>query len=408
MGVGEVDVAILGTLTRPSIRGRIKVTDAAINSSSLPEPLTSVTGELNFNQERVQVTQLSGAFSEGELTASGLLPLFNQGVQSSSADNDSIVLNLNNLALDVKGLYKGGVNGKLRITGSVISPNVGGMVALNNGQIVLSDATALSNTPTSDESKAFAPETISKVEDAQPLQFNNLLVRLEDKVKILQPPLLNFAAGGELTVNGSIDSPRPEGKVSFTKGEVNLFTSLFQLNRRKNNFAEFSAQNGLDPYLSVNLLTTVNEVNTGRNERLSEFEDPLAGTLGSIESVRVSATVDGRASQLLNNLQQAVELTSNPNRSEGEILALLSGGVAEAIQGGNTDLALANIASSAVLNRVQSYVDDAFGGRAVFRLFPVLIPNEAERSVLAFGGEFGYEVTDDSISISPTSFNRSR
>ena len=77
-------------------------------------------------------------------------------------------------------------------------------------------------------------------------------------------------------------------------------------------------------------------------------------------------------------------------------------------------MALANIASSAVFNRVQSFVDDAFGGRAVFRLFPALIPSESDRSVLAFGGEFGYDLTEDlSVSVlqvltgtnEPTLFN---
>ena len=415
-GQGEVDVAILGTLTRPSIRGRVIVENATLNSLSLPEPLTQVNGELNFNQEKVQISNLRGSFSDGQLKASGILPIFGQTFQNGNTESaaDSILVSLDDLALNLKGLYKGGVNGDLKITGSVLSPNVGGMVALKEGQIVLSDATALSGESNGDTPPVLTTAAPNESDGNQPLQFNNLLVRLEDNVKILQPPLLNFSTEGQLTVNGSIDAPRPEGTVSFTQGEVNLFTSFFRLNRRKENFAEFSPKYGLDPYLNVSLVTTVSEVNTGRNERLSEFEDPLAGSLGSIESVRVRANVDGRASKLLSDLEQAIELTSNPNRSEGEIVALLSGGVAEAIQGGNTDLALANIASSAVLNRVQSYVDDAFGGRAVFRLFPILIPNEAERSVLAFGGELGYDVTDDlSVSVlqvltgtdDPTRFN---
>ncbi|MEM9137326.1 MAG: translocation/assembly module TamB domain-containing protein [Cyanobacteria bacterium P01_F01_bin.42] len=413
-GAGEVDVSIQGTVSRPSIRGRVVVDNATLTASSLPAPLTQVSGELNFDQERVQINDFRGAFSDGQLTATGILPIFGRQIQTGSEANsrDTLSINLSDLALDLRGLYRGGVEGDLSITGSVFSPNVGGMVTLNEGQIVLSDATGLSGFSGQEQSSTIATEASDS--QTQPLQFDNLVVSLEKDVKILQPPLLNFTTEGQLVVNGSIDSPRPQGTVSFTKGEVNLFTSFFRLNRRRKSFAQFLPRNGLDPYLNVNLVTAVSEVNDGRDERLSEFSDPLAGTLGSIESVRINASVDGRASQLLSDLQQAIELTSNPARSEGEIIALLSGDVAEAIQEGNTDLALANIASSAVLNRVQSYVDNAFGGRAVFRLFPVLIPNETEESVLAFGGEFGYDATDDlSVSVlqvltgtdDPTRFN---
>lgn len=422
-GQGEVDIAMLGTLQRPSLRGRVIVNNATLNASTLPAPLTKVSGELNFDQERVQVNRVRGEFSEGELKASGVIPLFSQEIQNNNAGigGESIFISLKDIALDVKGLYKGGVNGDLKITGSIIEPIVGGMVSLDQGQIVLSDATALSGNATRQtDNQPPAPIatpvnlTPDNQPNTQPLQFNNLVVRLNDQVKILQPPLLNFTTQGELTVNGSIDSPRPEGVVSFTKGEVNLFTAFFKLNKRKQNFAAFSPRSGLDPYLNINLITTLTEANSGRSDRLNEFADPLASTLGSIESVRINAAVDGRASQLLSNFEQAVELTSNPTRSEGEIIALLSGGIAEAIQDGNADLALVNIASSTVLNRVQSYVDDAFGGRAVFRLFPILIPTETDRSVLAFGGEFGYDVTNNlSLSVlqvltgtnDPTLFN---
>lgn len=422
-GEGDINVALIGTRQKPDIRGQVIVNNATLKASALPAPLTNVSGELNFDQERVQFKQVRGNFSAGELKASGIIPLFSQAIQTNNTggNGDSIFVTLKEIALDVKGLYKGGVNGDLKITGSIIEPIVGGMVTLNQGQIILSDTTTLSGETSNSNQDSLSEPIATPVNldtnrqtETQPLRFENLVVSLTDKVKILQPPLLNFSAQGDLTVNGSIDSPRPEGIVSFSKGEVNLFTSFFRLNQRKQNFAVFSPQYGLDPYLNINLMTTLSEANRGRNNNLNEFSDPLAGTLGSIESVRVNAAVDGRASQLLNNFEQEVELTSNPTRSEGEILALLSGGIPEAIQDGDADLALVNIASSAVLNRFQSYVDDAFRGRAVFRLFPILIPTESERSVLAFGGEFGYNVTNNlSLSVlqvltgtnDPTLFN---
>jgi len=54
----------------------------------------------------------------------------------------------------------------------------------------------------------------------------------------------------------------------------------------------------------------------------SEINQPLSTELGGLQTVRVQATVTGPCSQLFDNLQ----LTSNPSRSESEIIALLGGG----------------------------------------------------------------------------------
>lgn len=53
------------------------------------------------------------------------------------------------------------------------------------------------------------------------------------------------------------------------------------------------------------------------------------------------------------------------------------------------------MASSAFLTGFEGLFSDALGTRASFRLFPVLIPNDdQDQSVLAFGAELGYDVTD--------------
>jgi len=59
----------------------------------------------------------------------------------------------------------------------------------------------------------------------------------------------------------------------------------------------------------------------------SEINQPLSTELG--QTVRVQATVTGPASQLFDNLQ----LTSNPSRSESEIIALLGGGFVNTLGG---------------------------------------------------------------------------
>lgn len=379
-GRGEIDLNVTGTLTQPSMQGSIQLNQATLASDLLFEPLTNVTGTIQFDRNQLRIKRLNGLYSEGELEVSGSLPLF---VSETPPSSDSLQLALKALKLNVKGLYKGQIDGDLNISGSLLAPQLGGVMALTNGQVILADVNVAS------------PSAPGQFGQSTPLEFNNLQVQLNNNVRVTQPPLLSFVAAGNVTVNGSVNAPRPAGKIRFRQGSVNLFTSRFRIDSRRDNFAEFDPSLGLDPFLSIGMVTTATDIAGGRATELNEFEDLPAGRIGAIESVRVRATVEGRASELVNNFNQVVKLTSTPSRSEGEILALLGGSVTNNLEDGNTELALVNLASSAFLTGFEGLFSDALGTRASFRLFPVLIPNDdQDQSVLAFGAELGYDVTD--------------
>ncbi|WP_299489465.1 translocation/assembly module TamB domain-containing protein [Acaryochloris sp. IP29b_bin.137] len=379
-GQGEVDLALTGSLTQPTMQGNIQFNQATLGSDLLFEPLTQVTGKIQFNRDHLQIDRLTGLYSRGELEAKGQLPIL---LPEGSPSSASLEVALKGLQLNVKGLYKGQIDGDLNISGALLAPQLGGVMALTNGQVILADVNVA------------ASESPGQLATAAPLQFNNLKVQLNENVRVTQPPLLSFVAGGQVTVNGSVNTPRPEGKIRFRQGSVNLFTSRFRIDSRRDNFAEFDPSFGLDPYLNIGMVTTATDIVGGRATELNEFEDLPAGRVGAIESVRVRAMVEGRASELVNNFNQVVQLSSTPSRSEGEILALLGGSVPNSLEDGNTELALVNLASSAFLTGFEGLFADALGTRASFRLFPVLIPNDdQDESVLAFGAELGYDVTD--------------
>lgn len=380
-GQGEVDLTVAGTLAQPTMQGKIQFDQATLGSELLLEPLTNVTGTIQFDRDRIRVHRLTGRYSQGQLAAEGSLPIFAPADQPSST---ALQVALKALQLNVKGLYKGQIDGDLTLTGALLAPQLGGVMELTNGQVILADVNGNSS-----------PGSFGQLGQAPPLEFNNLQVQLNENVRVTQPPLLSFVAAGNVSVNGSVDAPRPQGRIRFRQGSVNLFTSRFRIDSRRNNFADFDPNLGLDPYLSIGMVTTATDIVGGRATELNEFEDLPAGRIGAIESVRVRASVEGRASELVNNFNQVVQLTSTPSRSEGEILALLGGSLPNSLENGNTELALANLASSAFLTGFEGLFSDALGTRASFRLFPVLIPSaDQEQSVLAFGAELGYDITD--------------
>jgi translocation and assembly module TamB len=206
--------------------------------------------------------------------------------------------------------------------------------------------------------------------------------------------LLDFLATGNLTLRGSVTNPLPQGQIQFRKGKVNLFTTLFLLDRRRQNIAQFDPRFGTDPYLNLGLVTTVTSA-INRTTTLNELETRFTNA-SAIDSIRIRANVDGRASDLINNFDQIVELSSSPNRERQEIVALLGGGFTDPLERGETGVALANLAGSAVSTGVQNLLSDALGSRVTLRAFPLLIPDDQnkDRSVLQFGGELGYNVTD--------------
>lgn len=394
-GSGSVDLKVRGSLKQPKVEGLVSLNQVSLKPQALTAPLTDLTGTLRFDRDQLFVDNLQGKFREGIILAKGSLPLNESASQNpETASEASLQVNFNQLNLKVPNLYTGEANGNLGVGGSLFSPELTGTIQLSNGQILLEETEPAApllpgQDPVSTASSPF-----------EPLELNNLQVALGENVQITRAPLLTFIGTGKISIDGTIDNPQPQGEVQFQRGQVNLFTSRFQIDSSQANFARFIPSQGLDPNLDLNLITTVTEVSGGRLNPSSEFETLPLPSLGNLTSVRVTARVVGRASQLETNFRNVVELSSSPARSEGEILALLGGGLNVAQDQQNPTLALANLASSAFLNRLQGIIDNYLGTRVTFRLFPALIPvdpkapNTGSNSILGLGAEVGYDLTD--------------
>lgn len=173
---------------------------------------------------------------------------------------------------------------------------------------------------------------------------------------------------------------------------MNLFTTQFRLARGYENTAKFFPNQGLDPTLDVRLRASVTEATQRRlpTDPLSaEIRDNPVTNLGSVRTVDIQARVDGPVSQLATNL----ELTSTPNRSKSEIVALLGGSFVDTLGRGDSTLGLANLAGSALLGNVQNIIGDALG-LSEFRLFPTVITDEQRRtSSLGLAAEVGVDIS---------------
>ncbi|MBW4632601.1 MAG: translocation/assembly module TamB domain-containing protein [Iphinoe sp. HA4291-MV1] len=393
-GEGQIDLMVRGTTQQPILDGIATVKDATFSSQALPEKLTDITAKVQFDLDRIIVQNLQGKYNnKGKVEAKGEIPVVSQGTKIDNPLN----ITLDQLALKLKGLYQGDVSGNLQITGSALDPMVGGQLQLDNGQVLLAqspNATTPANSNNIDVRLKQAKQNSRKVGNTT-TKFNHLQLKLGKNVEITRPPILSFRATGSLIVNGSFGEPIPEGTIRLREGSVNLFTTRFNLVRGYKHKAIFRANQPRDPDLDIQLFAKVLDVlqNTDLNK-------PNITGLAALENVRVEARVQGAASKL----DESLELTSSPARTETEIVALLGGGfVNPQEQNNDTNLRLINIAGSAVLNNLQEPLNQigTVLGLSELRLFPTILSNTLEAgkeagrtsSSLELAAEAGVDLT---------------
>ncbi len=387
-GEGDIDITVRGTFRRPLVNGIATVNNATFAAQALPGKVRRVTGKVLFDFDRILVENLEGRFSRGNVVASGEIPIFTNG--QANVENP-LTVNVDEIALNLKGLYQGGASGNLQITGSALNPAIGGKVSLFDGQVLLADTvdptptTNNSSLPITSANKQIQPDTGNGTP-----RFNNLDLEIGQNVEVNRPPILSFRATGNLTINGSFAEPIPDGVVRLEEGGVNLFTTQFNLARGYKHTATFRANQPRDPDLDVRLTARVLDV-----VQSSDFARTNTAGLAALESVQIEANVQGLASQLNENL----ELTSSPGRSETQIVAVLGGGIVDGQGGGDSTLGLINIAGSAVFSNFQAAFNQIGSavGLSELRVFPTIISNNPEAgrgsSSLELAAEAGIDVS---------------
>ncbi|MEH2181360.1 translocation/assembly module TamB domain-containing protein [Nostoc sp.] len=431
-GQGKVDLNVRGTLNEPVINGNATFNNATFSAQALSDPLTNVTGTALFNGRTISVENIQGNYNQGQVTVSGILPIFDP---QQAAANPLTVSIADKLNFKLAGLYEGGVGGDVVIRGTALKPVIGGEIQLSDGQVIIGNSAAAKKksaataeadtkvinldrqqvnsnaTPTADNNNNANPvvtvdgstnpvvtadaSTSAATPPNLPVEFADLKLILGKDIRVttqsflsfvpggaaLSQPLLRFDAKGDLTINGTLAKPLPEGVIRLTGGGLSLFSTQFTLARGYEQTARFTPSQGLDPTLDVRLTAIVPETSARNTQTLesplsSEVSDVSVNNFGTLRSVTVQARVNGPASKLGENL----ELTSEPSRSKGEIVALLGGSILGSFGQADAGQGLTNFASSTILGSLQGTIT-AIGqavGFSEFRIFPTPSINNDE------------------------------
>lgn len=383
-GEAKVELRVTGTLEQPYIEGLAKVNNATMQARAFPDPLTELNGSVRFTGDRIRVEGIEGNLSQGTVQVGGVVPVLKPLSTDDPDFADPLTITLDQLAVSLKGLYQGGVLGQVQITGAALSPVIAGNIKLYDGQVLLPDPAATA------QLVSLSPNT--ETENFE-ISLQDFQVELDRNVQIVSPPVLNFGIRGTLTVNGSLNEPQPAGIIKLTGGQIKIGGTNLRLLGGYASQAEFIPNEGLDPFLDVRLVTSVPEVSgvaAATNPFVTEYDEYLdLVERRESRSIVVQINVKGFASELENS----IELTSFPRRTEAEIVALLGGGVIDSLIDDGM-VAIANFAGASLFSGVERKIMQATG-LSEFRIFPTryTIPNSKGATSLGVGLEVGIDVT---------------
>ncbi|WP_204137953.1 translocation/assembly module TamB domain-containing protein [Halomicronema sp. CCY15110] len=426
-GDGEIRVQVGGTVFAPIVAGAVTLREGIIGSKELGQPLTNLTGQVNFDLQQVSIPQLQGQMGDGTLAISGQLPLLPSGesllAQASpkqqpkpsstegTRPSNGISIALGGLPLDYRGVVDLRVNGRMGITGAVLEPTIGGKLELDEGFVqanqLLRQVGAI-DFPTVEEVQQINPYRAQflGIDPLAPtaggaapgflerVSLQNLVVVFRDRLIIAGQPFYNLTADGGIRISGTVSDPQPDGKIDLRTGWINLFSTQFLLDPNAPNSVVFTPEDGLDPYVDVVLRTRVRETNVTEippsNDGFvsSEISDNDIRSVGEVQFINVEAIAQGYAS----DLSETLSLTSNPARSQEQLVALLgsniTGGLANA-----TLTQFAGFLGAGGLAGFGNNLANALGLRS-FSVFPTTDTSEESTAGVAIGVEASFAIGD--------------
>ena len=129
-------------------------------------------------------------------------------------------------------------------------------------------------------------------------------------------PRVNFRIAGDVTVNGNLNNLRGNGQIELKRGSLFIIDNSFFITRDKEQIVTFLPNRSLfNPQLDIELQTTVVDAPEFENLRVredsnSEIRDPIAAAANP-EQVDVRILLQGEAEQLLASLGNTSSSSGN-------------------------------------------------------------------------------------------------
>ena len=222
-GATQGEIQLGGTLAKPVFSGRLSVLDGSLKLKSLLDPLVKLGIDIQFEDDKMNVTKIAGSMGGGRFLVQGQLSL--NGAEGIFAYD--VKLTLDHLGVRHK-VFKGPLNGEVSLSRKNGKPTL-------SGQLLFEDATlnvlGLPEAPTNQMDIAM-----------------DMKVAVGKNVRAYSPSLYDIWLGGGLHFGGTLKAPRIVGKIELVRGSVDYFGARFRLQEGS---LDFSRPRSLDPQLHL-------------------------------------------------------------------------------------------------------------------------------------------------------------
>ena len=240
-GISIINVSIDGTIDEPRISGRIDVQHAGLSTIDLPLGFGDVNGTLAFNEDRLELENVSGRMGGGHVTIGGFITY-----------GRTLGFNLTMDGQDIRFRYSGisvTSDQTLRMTGTLQNAMVAGNITVTRfAQIPSADLASLF-------ASAGAPARIPNPKS--PLNNLHLEVRILSTPELtVQTSLAKLSGDVDLRLRGTAANPVLLGRANIAEGDIKLAGTKYHLERGDITFIDPVR---IDPVLDVEATTRVRD-----------------------------------------------------------------------------------------------------------------------------------------------------
>jgi translocation and assembly module TamB len=299
-----LDLGVAGRVRQPQLTGTVKFNNANLAIDGIPNGLSSLNGTMAFNQNRLEVRDVTATSGGGKITLGGFVAYQKGLFADLTANVDTVRIRLYGLSTTANASMRlqGGpqgllLSGNVLITRFGIGPDVDFAAFASAGGVPTPpDPNALTNKIRMDVHVTSAPQ----------LDFQNSYAKLAGAV--------------DLNIRGTIAQPSVLGTIRITDGSATFAGTKYELDRGS---IYFSNPVRIDPTIDLDVSTRVEnyDITVGIHGDVSNLKPTYRSSPPLTEADIFNLLALGRTQEEAQiNTQQALQAGEDPTSS-----ALLGG-----------------------------------------------------------------------------------
>ncbi len=311
---------VSGDLSHPSFTGQARLSSVSLALHDVPNGIRQLNGELVFNQNRLELRNLSGRTGGGQLNFGGFLTYQNGVYGDLTASGKAIRVRYAGISATADtSLHLQGAAGNMLLSGNVLLSRF--MIGANLDVASLAGGQGATTLPDPSAPSSHIHLDIHLTSSPQ-LDFENSYAQL--------------AGGVDLRIRGTIAQPSLLGRINITDGTATLAGTTYELQRGQ---IYFTNPAEIEPIVDLDATTRIDEydISVGLHGSASHLtpmfrSDPPLPQAEVISLLALGRTQEGEQYYSQQEQQMATSTTSNAllngalNAAEGSRMQRLFGG----------------------------------------------------------------------------------